>query len=35
MEIRNIKKIYNFRWASVVGVPIVAKVANILVSWLR
>jgi hypothetical protein len=35
MEIRSIKKIYNFRRASVVGVPIIAKVANTLVSWLR
>jgi hypothetical protein len=35
MEIRSIKEIYNFRRASTVGVPIVAKVANTLVSWLR
>jgi hypothetical protein len=35
MEIRSIKEICNFRWASVVGVPIVDKVANNLVSWLR
>jgi hypothetical protein len=34
MKIKSIKKIYNFRQASVVGVPIVAKVANTLVSWL-
>jgi hypothetical protein len=34
MEIRSITEIYNFRRASVVGVPI-AKVANTLVSWLR
>jgi hypothetical protein len=34
MEIRSIKEIYNFRRASVVGVPIVAKVINTLVSWL-
>jgi hypothetical protein len=34
MEIRSIMKIYNFRWAPVVGVPI-AKVDNTLVSWLR
>jgi hypothetical protein len=35
MEMRSIKKIYNFRWASVAGVPSVAKVANNLGSWLR
>jgi hypothetical protein len=34
MEIRSIKEIYNFRRASVVGVPVVAKVANTLVQWL-
>jgi hypothetical protein len=34
MEIRSITEIYNFRWASVVGVPI-AKVANTLVSQLH
>jgi hypothetical protein len=31
MEIRSIKEIYNFCQASVVGVPIVAKVDNTLV----
>jgi hypothetical protein len=35
MEIRSIKEIYNFRQASVVGVPVVAKVACTLASWLR
>jgi hypothetical protein len=35
MEIRNIKEIYNFHRASVVCVPVVAKVANTLVSWLH
>jgi hypothetical protein len=35
MEIRSIKEIYNFRQASVVGVPIAAKVDNTLVSRLR
>jgi hypothetical protein len=35
MEIRSIKEIYNFRQAPVVGVPIVAKVGNTLVSRLR
>jgi hypothetical protein len=35
MEIRSIKEIYNFRRVSVVGVPIVAKVDNTLVSRLR
>jgi hypothetical protein len=35
MEIRRIKEIYNFRQASVVGVPIVAKDDNTLVSQLR
>jgi hypothetical protein len=34
MEIRSIKEIYNFRRASAVGVPVVAKVASTLVSWL-
>jgi hypothetical protein len=34
MEIRSITEIYNFRRASMVGVPI-AKVANTLVSRLR
>jgi hypothetical protein len=34
MEIRSITEIYNFRHASVVGVPIV-EVANSLVQWLR
>jgi hypothetical protein len=34
MEIRSIKEIYNFRQASVVGVPVVAKVTNTLISWL-
>jgi hypothetical protein len=33
MEIRSITEIRNFRWALEVGVPI-AKIANILVSWL-
>jgi hypothetical protein len=35
MEIRSIKEIYNFRRASMVGVPVVAKVANNVVSRLR
>jgi hypothetical protein len=35
MEIRSIKEIYNLRRASVVGVHVVAKVANTLVSWLH
>jgi hypothetical protein len=34
MEIRNITKIYKFRWAPVVGAPI-TEVANTLVHWLR
>jgi hypothetical protein len=34
MEIIRIKEIYNFRRASVVSVPVVAKVASTLVSWL-
>jgi hypothetical protein len=34
MEIRSIKEIYNFRRASMVGVPKVAKVDNSLVSRL-
>jgi hypothetical protein len=34
MEIRSITEIYNFRRASVVGVPI-AEVANTLVQWIR
>jgi hypothetical protein len=33
MEIRSNTEIYNFRRASVVGVHIVAKVANTLASW--
>jgi hypothetical protein len=35
MEIGSIKEIYNFCRASVVGVPIITKVANTLVLWLR
>jgi hypothetical protein len=35
MEIRRITEIYNFRWTSMVGVLVVAKFANTLVSWLR
>jgi hypothetical protein len=35
MESRSTKEIYNFCQASVVGVPIVAEVANTLVQWLR
>jgi hypothetical protein len=34
MKIRSINELYNFRRASVVGVPIVAKVDNTLVSRL-
>jgi hypothetical protein len=34
MEIRSIKEIHNFHWATVVGVPIVANVDNTLVSRL-
>jgi hypothetical protein len=34
MEIKSIKEIYNYRRSPVVGVPIVTKVANTLVSWL-
>jgi hypothetical protein len=35
MEIRSITEIYNFHRASVVSMPIVAKVASTLVTWLR
>jgi hypothetical protein len=35
MEMRSTKEIYNFRQASVVGVPIAAKVDNTLVPRLR
>jgi hypothetical protein len=35
MEMRSITKIYNFCRTSVVGVPVVVKIANTLVSRLR
>jgi hypothetical protein len=35
METRSVTEVYNFRRTSVVGVPVISKVANTLVSWIH